>query len=1103
MPNVTGNLSTNKLTLQAHGPVDTGNLVMEVADSAFTMSMGSNVLMTVAPDGVDVVNGSYTESLLTLNRSTEIAGNLTVDSNVVISGSATLGGVAIATSSTVAIAVAAEATRATGVEALKAPLADPSFSGTVAVGGTLSLPLHSNVDSALSAVETKMDTIQPLVRDPSLPTFEELERTNTAYYAILTHANDGMTAPDYYSKRISHRDRAVNVRWPERTYGNLDIDYCEEVYKNMFAWSDKFLPKYKLYPTYAYHNIKDRLPFIFDVSGNDASGNVLCVANNNIVIGVEWYQCAFIPDTAQTTWSMLFKFKYSTDTGASENFTGLPTHVCVIVPRKIGTAYANGCIFINYIPLTTNAVTHASNVTSNINSALWYDGVLSISAKIYDNVYHTPAHANILNTTTSNKLTIDFNAVNFYKSPTFNNVYKSYNLTPEVFIQKGNAIIENWAAGQSNTIPSIDSSKNLYDGLIAAPFRLVQDPVIKFSNYHEKFNWYAFMLSNQNIKIPDVPYNATGLPNPYITVWMAPVTSYLNKDGGIDQSTYKRGQISMSIHEYTHMLQTMNRGNYRKDIEAQASYLELQPGINLSGDYLWWYAQYFKTYPKFCVSNTKTFLGTTTSYGYQFYLFYLYMSKYDTVDSEFGRNPRFFAEVMNLLENRTYLSNISDSVGGIGFTFGNVNTPLIDSSGVLTQFEIYNGAYKALKGDSSANILASEYDNIVMASILNISETEAATTYAGSHSNISSWAYPDYINVKAIRYKGVLEMDAAEELKPMIRTIVGNMMKDAPKLSTYSPEYVINKNYSDLVSYANYSEATFSRTNGSTGTEVSNIENIAMTSVYEPYSSMTINALRSSQNIVTSTNILVRSVYFPSENNLTVNDISPVTTLDASMNNVYTYTVNTSSSNALIVIINNTSNSSKISVLGVVPKERLVIASNLFALPDIIYGAATYFNGVVVDTYANINAPIVVLGKPTTNLTDMIGANGMKLGRYSEFFDASGVSYVTGKIVVVARGTLVFPVKVNNAWWAGAAGIIIVDNNATNTSLNINFLNFDTAMNIPAWRIQPSWYHANIAPYLVAGADGRTASTPFDVNWALNYQYGIPLNPVGVPPSEV
>ena len=99
MPSLYGNLATNKLTLQAHGPIDTGNLVMEVKDSAFTMSMGSDVLMTVSPEGVEDITDSGTDSvsLLTISRNTVIDGTLNV------TGALTVDGVAVPTGDALAL----------------------------------------------------------------------------------------------------------------------------------------------------------------------------------------------------------------------------------------------------------------------------------------------------------------------------------------------------------------------------------------------------------------------------------------------------------------------------------------------------------------------------------------------------------------------------------------------------------------------------------------------------------------------------------------------------------------------------------------------------------------------------------------------------------------------------------------------------------------------------------------------------------------------------------------------------------------------------------------------------------------------------------------
>ena len=97
MPPVSGNIKANKLTLQQHGAVTTGDLVMEVKNSAFTISMGSNSLMTLAPEGVNDVNGSSTivPSLLTINRDTEIDGDLEVTGKIKVNNITVTGKLAV------------------------------------------------------------------------------------------------------------------------------------------------------------------------------------------------------------------------------------------------------------------------------------------------------------------------------------------------------------------------------------------------------------------------------------------------------------------------------------------------------------------------------------------------------------------------------------------------------------------------------------------------------------------------------------------------------------------------------------------------------------------------------------------------------------------------------------------------------------------------------------------------------------------------------------------------------------------------------------------------------------------------------------------------
>jgi hypothetical protein len=1000
-------------------------------------------------------------------------------------------------------------TQAGAVQATNLNFNNLGVSGNMNVGGALSLPAHSNIDTALSAVETKLNTIQPLVRDPSLPTFEELEATQAQNYGNLYIKNIPTYTPHYDKKRISNKNRSVNICYPANTYKSVDMNYNEEVFKKTFAYFDKFFPNVKMYPTYAHHNIQGREPFIFDVT-KDASDNVSSVANNDVILGAEWYACGFYYDIAGTNlnhWYMLFDFKYA-DTGASENFTGIPTHMRVITPLKnLSTVaniapMANGRLFINTIPITTNPTLHAANVASNIDSVLWSDSVLSLKAKIYDNVQRPTAYTNIINTTTSKNVAINFDAVNFFRSPSFTNVYKAYSFTPEAFIQKGNATIQGWASGsRPDTFGDRDSSNNVYDGLVAMTYNVDSDLTIKFTNVVGKYIYNGYANSDDFTKVPDAKNNAPGYANSWVNTWLLPIILSVNVDGKIDMPSYSRASTLVTVHEFLHTLQLENLWHYKNDSEGQVTYLEHIPDINNMGDRFLYRQQNFARFPKNCTLNSKTFLGPLTNYQYEFSFFYLYMSKYDTVDSEFVRNPRFFKEVWNVIQNRTYLSNGSDSIWGIGHNSQGI--VLTDASGELTQFEIYNKAYQALMSDSSANILASQHENIVMASMLYISQTEANTIYASVHPKISNWAFPDYLNIQAYKGLKIKELEEQGELKSMVRTIITQAMRDAPKLNTFSPEFVVQKNYDDLKLFAENTHITNTRKTGFLLTEVSSIPGTELNVVLEPYSAISINALQSSQTIISSKIVTVRTVYFPADNNLTINDISPVITVDGSSNNIYTYTVTTDSSNTIIAVINSTSNTPTIRGPGLLPLQRLILGTTFFAPADIEYGVITTFSGgtAPIDAYANITSPLVIVGKPTTNLADMIGPNGMKVGVYADFFDANGVSVVTNKIAICRRGVTGFGLKANNAWHAGAKGLIIIDNTESTTDLGMSALTTDTAMDIPVWRIRPSWYHANIAPYLVASSDNRYATTSYTANWALNYQYGIPVNPAGVPPS--
>ena len=85
-----GHLKTNKISLQGHG-VFGENVTMDVQSDTFTMSMGSNILMTVSPeDVIDDINdsGTVTNTTLTIHKDTIIDGdlsahNLTIRNDIV------------------------------------------------------------------------------------------------------------------------------------------------------------------------------------------------------------------------------------------------------------------------------------------------------------------------------------------------------------------------------------------------------------------------------------------------------------------------------------------------------------------------------------------------------------------------------------------------------------------------------------------------------------------------------------------------------------------------------------------------------------------------------------------------------------------------------------------------------------------------------------------------------------------------------------------------------------------------------------------------------------------------------------------------------------
>lgn len=91
MPSVSGNLKANALTLQGHGALGS-DLKMNVTDDNFVMSMGSNVLMTVAPEEAGVLNsGGVTDSVISLHKSVAVQGDLSA-TGAVSAASATVTG---------------------------------------------------------------------------------------------------------------------------------------------------------------------------------------------------------------------------------------------------------------------------------------------------------------------------------------------------------------------------------------------------------------------------------------------------------------------------------------------------------------------------------------------------------------------------------------------------------------------------------------------------------------------------------------------------------------------------------------------------------------------------------------------------------------------------------------------------------------------------------------------------------------------------------------------------------------------------------------------------------------------------------------------------
>lgn len=82
MPNVSGNLKANALTLQGHGALG-NDIKMNVTEDTFVMSMNNNVLLTVAPEEAGVLNADgVTDTVISLHKNVEIQGELSTTGTV-------------------------------------------------------------------------------------------------------------------------------------------------------------------------------------------------------------------------------------------------------------------------------------------------------------------------------------------------------------------------------------------------------------------------------------------------------------------------------------------------------------------------------------------------------------------------------------------------------------------------------------------------------------------------------------------------------------------------------------------------------------------------------------------------------------------------------------------------------------------------------------------------------------------------------------------------------------------------------------------------------------------------------------------------------------
>jgi hypothetical protein len=80
-----GGFKSNQLILQGH-PGD--DVVLQVQENQFTMSMGSDLLMTVAPSEESILDNvtAATNTSLTIAKDTTFEGSLTVNRKVVVNG---------------------------------------------------------------------------------------------------------------------------------------------------------------------------------------------------------------------------------------------------------------------------------------------------------------------------------------------------------------------------------------------------------------------------------------------------------------------------------------------------------------------------------------------------------------------------------------------------------------------------------------------------------------------------------------------------------------------------------------------------------------------------------------------------------------------------------------------------------------------------------------------------------------------------------------------------------------------------------------------------------------------------------------------------------